>query len=173
MAERCGLFVAEAHETPTNGGSFVVELRKGSTYVDLAMRAAERLAGLHRASVYSAFALRAKHAANALREFLEMAQDHGKTVAGLGASTKGNVLLQMIGADTSLISCIGDVNPDKHGCVTPGTRIPIVSEDEVLAADPDFLLVLPWHFRDFFVTNPKFKGRTLLFPLPQLEIVTP
>jgi intein/homing endonuclease len=173
MAERCGLHVTDAYETSTNGGSFVVKLRKGLRNVNLGMRASEKLAGLHRASVYSAFALRARHAAEALREFLEMARDHGKVVAGLGASTKGNVLLQMIGADTSLISCIGDVNPDKHGCVTPGTNIPIISEDAVLAANPDFLIVLPWHFKPFFLSSPKFNGRTLLFPLPQLEIVTP
>jgi NDP-4-keto-2,6-dideoxyhexose 3-C-methyltransferase len=68
---------------------------------------------------------------------------------------------------------IADVNPDKFGALTPGTWIPIENEGQVLMSNPDYLLILPWHFRNFFVTNPLFKGRNLAFPLPRLEIVTP
>jgi NDP-4-keto-2,6-dideoxyhexose 3-C-methyltransferase len=70
-----------------------------------------------------------------------------------------------------LIAEIGDVNPDKHGRVTPGTGIPIVPERDVLARNYDFYVVFPWHFRDFFVTSSQFSGKTLVFPLPKLEIV--
>ena len=96
----------------------------------------------------------------------------GKKVAGLGASTKGNVLLQYCGLGPDDIEVIGDVNPDKHGCYTPGTWIPITDEDTVLAGDYDYYLVLPWHFKEFFINNPKFKGKTLLFPLPEVHTVT-
>jgi hypothetical protein len=40
---------------------------------------------------------------------------------------------------------IAEINPDKFGCVTPGTAIPIVSEAEARAMNPDYFLVLPWH----------------------------
>ena len=93
-------------------------------------------------------------------------------MVGLGASTKGNVLLQYFGIAPELLPVIGEVNPDKFGSFTPGTLIPIASETEVLSSEPDYLLVLPWHFRDFFVRHPAFKGRKLVFPLPQLEIVS-
>ena len=86
--------------------------------------------------------------------------------------TKGNVLLQYCGLDSEDILVVGDVNPDKHGCFTPGTWIPITDEDTVLAGDYDYLLVLPWHFKDFFVNNKKFRGKTLLFPLPYVHTVT-
>jgi NDP-4-keto-2,6-dideoxyhexose 3-C-methyltransferase len=66
---------------------------------------------------------------------------------------------------------IGDVNPDKHDSFTPGTLIPITSEEQVLNSNPDFLLILPWHFKKFFESNPKMKGRTLVFPLPRLTFV--
>jgi hypothetical protein len=36
---------------------------------------------------------------------------------------------------------------------------------------PDYLLVLPWHFRDFFLESERFVDRNLVFPLPQLELV--
>ena len=91
---------------------------------------------------------------------------------GLGASTKGNVLLQYCKIDESLIEKIGEVNEDKFGKWTPGSLIPIVSEEEALGLNPDYLLVLPWHFRPFFEKLPSLKGRTLVFPLPEFEIVT-
>jgi NDP-4-keto-2,6-dideoxyhexose 3-C-methyltransferase len=70
-----------------------------------------------------------------------------------------------------LVRLIGEVNPGTFGAFTPGTLIPIAPEDEVLRSRPDYLLVLPWHFRNFFVGSQKLKGQTLAFPLPQLEIV--
>ena len=141
--------------------------------------------GLQDPHCYKAFKYRVQSMFDALKDFLAYATDRNLKVAALGASTKGNVILQIMdsffgdfspvgrlgGRVHNFIDKIGDVNPDKHGHVTPGTFIPIVSEDEVLASNPDFLLVLPWHFRNHFVNNSKFKGRRLVFPLPQLEIV--
>ena len=63
------------------------------------------------------------------------------------------------------------MNPDKFGCVTPGTCIPIVPEREVLAGPYAYLLILPWHFRQFLVGRPHLRGRRLLMPLPVLEVV--
>jgi NDP-4-keto-2,6-dideoxyhexose 3-C-methyltransferase len=93
----------------------------------------------------------------------------GRVVAGLGASTKGNVLLQFCGLDERDLCCIGEVNPDKFGRYTPGTLIPIVSEDELFKKKPEVLVVLPWHFRSFFKKNPRYQGLPLHVPLPRLE----
>ena len=68
------------------------------------------------------------------------------------------------------IKYIGDVNPDKHECYTPGTVIPIKDEDELLEKNNVFV-VLPWHFKEFFINNKKFNGKTLIFPLPTLDVV--
>jgi len=99
------------------------------------------------------------------------ARTAGKTIGVLGASTKGNVLLQYCGLDASVISQVGEVNAEKFGAYTPGSFIPIVPEGDLLATDPDYLIVLPWHFRAFFLSSEKFKGRTLVFPLPHLDVV--
>ena len=80
-------------------------------------------------------------------------------------------MLQYYGIDENLLPAIGDVNEDKFGKFTPGSLIPIISEADVLKRKPDYLVVLPWHFRDFFLSNPKMAGRTLVFPLPELTIV--
>ena len=99
-------------------------------------------------------------------------KSEGKKVAALGASTKGNVTLQTWEITSDDILVVGDVNPDKDGSYTPGTWIPIKSEDAVID-DYDAFVILPWHFKNFFVKSPKFKGKTLIFPLPTPEVVIP
>lgn len=97
----------------------------------------------------------------------------GKTLYGMGASTKGNVLLNYLGVDASVITAIGEVNTSKFGKFMPGSGIPIVPEDEVLSLRPDYILFLPWHFREFAIKkymNYLKLGGKLIFPLPTLEI---
>ena len=98
----------------------------------------------------------------------------GKKIIGYGASTKGNVLLQFCNFTKNEISAIADVNPDKYGCVTPGSGIPIVSEEEALKMKPDYYLVLPWHFKDGILRREKEyqkNGGKFIFPLPEIEII--
>jgi hypothetical protein len=104
-----------------------------------------------------------------LLEFIQSARSAGKTLAALGASTKGNVLLQYCGITANDIPYIGDVNSDKFGSYTPGTWIPIIPEADLLAMKPDYLIVLPWHFRKFFEGNARYSDCKLIFPLPELS----
>lgn len=90
---------------------------------------------------------------------------------GLAASTKGNVLLQYFNIESSHLPKIGEINEDKYGCYTPGSEIPLVPEADVLNENPEYIMVLPWHYKEHFLGNTKFQGRKLVFPLPNLEIV--
>ncbi len=80
-------------------------------------------------------------------------------------------MLQYCHITESDVGRVGEVNPDKVGCFTPGALLPIASEAEVLAEHPDYLIMLPWHFRSFFTSESRFSGRSLLFPLPVLEVL--
>ena len=103
-------------------------------------------------------------------DILKELKTNGLKIAALGASTKGNVTLQTWGI-SDYIDVVGDVNLEKNGSYTPGTWIPIKDEDSVLS-EYDVFIILPWHFKKFFVNNLKFKGKQLLFPLPTPELVT-
>ena len=97
-----------------------------------------------------------------------------KKILGYGASTKGNVLLQYCKLGKQDIPFIADVNKDKYGSWTPGTRIPIIPEVEALKMRPDYFLVLPWHFKkNVLKRQKKFinSGGKLIFPLPKLHII--
>jgi hypothetical protein len=70
---------------------------------------------------------------------------------------------------------IAEVNSDKFGCFTPGTLLPIISEEEAHAMHPDAFLVLPWHFRKNLIQRESGflnSGGKLVFPLPEIEVVT-
>ena len=98
----------------------------------------------------------------------------GKKVVGYGASTKGNVVLQYCGITENELSSVAEVNPEKFGAFTPGTHIPIVSEEDAKAVNPDYFLVLPWHFKTIILEREKeflHKGGKIIFPFPEIEIV--
>jgi hypothetical protein len=100
-------------------------------------------------------------------------KNEGKRVHVYGASTKGNTILQWCGLDHTLIDYAAERNPDKYGAHTLGTNIPIISEEESRAMNPDYYLVLPWHFKDEFVEREKEalkKGTGFIFPVPTIEI---
>lgn len=107
-------------------------------------------------------------------EFLHAAKAEGKTVYGYGASTKGNTLLQLFGITPDLVTAIAERSPYKFGLETVGSRIPIVSEEDMRAAKPDYLLVLPWHFIDEFVKREQefiAAGGKLVVPCPQFQVI--
>ena len=176
MADRVGFVLVDVEFNDVNGGSFSVIAAKstsGMAESPLVARvlAEERAAGLDTLAPFEDFARRTAQSRDGLRAFIECARAEGKSIAALGASTKGNVLLQYCGITTGDIAEVGEVNPDKFGAMTPGTYLPIVPESDVLAHGHDYHLVLPWHFRRHFLANPAYAGRTLVFPLPQLQAV--
>lgn len=127
---------------------------------------------------YAMFQSRIEEHRDQLLKLLRDLKQHGKSIHLLGASTKGNTLLQFCGIDARLIDCASDRNPMKNQAMTLGTYIQIVSEEESRSRNPDYYLVLPWHFKKEIVEREEnaagMNGRTrpkLIFPLPEIEIV--
>ncbi len=176
MADRVGFRIVDVELNDINGGSFsvTVEKARGDTQSPQAVRTMldeEREQELDTPAPYAAFAQRAAAAKEELLQFVRDARTQGKTIAGLGASTKGNVILQYCGLTDLDIIAIGEVNADKFGCLTPGTWIPIIPEQELIDRKPDYVIVLPWHFRHFFKANKKLSSLKLIVPLPKLELL--
>jgi SAM-dependent methyltransferase len=110
-----------------------------------------------------------------LSALLRKLKAEGKKIHIYGASTKGNTILQWCGIDRKTIDCAAEKSPDKFGARTLGTDIPIVSEAESRALNPDYYLVLPWHFKTEFIERERGimnRGTRLIFPLPKIEIVS-
>lgn len=179
LAQRAGLKIVEVELNDVNGGSFSIGLAKpGFGREDPEVKRLltdERKLGLHTLAPYAAFKRRVIGHRRGLRAFFAETARRKQTVYGYGASTKGNVILQYCGISARQLPAIAEVNEDKFGCYTPGTGIPIMSEADVRAKDPDFLMVLPWHFRAGIVQRESeylAGGGRLVFPLPKFSIVT-
>ena len=176
MADRVGFKILDVEFNDVNGGSFSITVTKASGNEAVVPSVQKILdeeceKGLNTLAPYKAFAERAAQTKQNLLKFVADAHGEGKTVAALGASTKGNVLLQYCGLTEKEITFVGEVNEEKYGCYTPGTWIPIIPEAELLIKKPDYLIILPWHFRKFFQKQAKYKSTNLVFPLPTLDIV--
>lgn len=175
MADRVGFTIIDIEFNDVNGGSFSVTAAKAGSGVSespiVSRILAEEIAlGLDTLAPYEEFARRSARSRDELRAFFELAKAEQKSVAALGASTKGNVLLQYCGVTTEDIVEVGEVNADKFGAFTPGSFLPIIDETEVLSHGHTYHVVLPWHFRQNFISNPAYSGRRLVFPLPYLRI---
>lgn len=172
ILDRVGMKVVDVQLNEVNGGSFSVVAAAKNSKLPVNQVAVDTLTSreeeIDQLSLFGFenFKGRVNKQGDILIDMLETMKSHGQRVCGLGASTKGNTLLQYFSIGTDLIECVGEVNPDKFGRYTPGTNIPIQDEQKVLETGPDGLLVLPWHFKEFFIRNPRLAGQSLIFPLP-------
>lgn len=176
MADRVGFNIIDVEFNDINGGSFSVTVakKKNNSKVNPEVQRIldqEVELGLDTLKPFEDFAERANKARKELLQLMKSIHERGQTIYAIGASTKGNVLLQYYGIDDKQIPMVGEVNAEKYGCFTPGSWIPIGKEEDVLLQNPDYLLILPWHFRKFFIENPKFSGAKLIFPLPEVQVV--
>ena len=180
LIEQFGLKLIDVQMNAVNGGSFAVTVAKKSSniksndpVIDWLLGQEDRM-GLNTPKPFRDFEERVFRHRDDLSRLIRALNADNKKVVGYGASTKGNVLLQFCNFTNQDIACIAEVNPDKFGAFTPGTHLPILSEAEVRAMKPDYMLVLPWHFRDSIIRREAeylASGGKLIFPLPEIEIV--
>lgn len=181
ILERAGLRLVDVMMNAINGGSFAVTATKASdksikanqAVIDWLLEQENRM-GLNTPKPYRDFEERVFRHRDDLTRLIRSLNADGKKILGYGASTKGNVLLQFCGLTAADIPAIAEVNPEKYGCVTPGSHIPIVSEADAKAMKPDYFLVLPWHFKDGIVRREKeflASGGKMIFPFPEIEII--
>ncbi len=181
ILEKAGLKIVDVVMNAVNGGSFAVTAAKASNrsivqnsaVINWLLDQEDRM-GLNTPRPYRDFEERVFRHRDDLTRLIRALNADGKKILGYGASTKGNVVLQFCGLTKKDIPAIAEVNPDKFGCFTPGTHIPIVSEQEARAMKPDYFLVLPWHFKDGILRREKeylTGGGKMIFPFPEIEIV--
>ena len=148
-----GLHVFDVETTPWHGGSLRVfaqradiRHREESPRV-AAMLAQERAAGMEKPGYYTAFQRQAQRVRNDFLAFLIDCQRAGLSVAAYGAAAKGNTLLNFAGVKPDLLSFVVDKNPAKQGMLLPGSRIPILGEQEIRDRKPERVVILPWNLQ--------------------------
>ena len=95
-------------------------------------------------------------------------------MAGYGAPGKGNTLLNYCGIRTDFIAYTVDRNPYKQGKFLPGTHIPIFAPEKIRETRPDYVVILPWNFKDEIIAQNAFIrdwGGRFVVPIPRLEVI--
>ena len=175
-----GLMLFDVERLPTHGGSLRIYARHSeNASAAMSTRASELLVleerfGLTKIATYAAFEEQVRETKRALLEFLIAAKRAGNRIVGYGAPGKGNTLLNYCGIGTDFLDFTVDRNPYKQGKYTPGMHIPIRDPAALLAANPDFILILPWNLKDEILATvgktPGLKARYVV-PIPRVEIV--
>ena len=182
--KQVGLEIFDVKINNINGGSIQLYVKKSTNFNYLISPYVEWLLSWEKSSGVTSlenckvFAKNVKNYSIQLRNLIESYKDLGYFIFGLGASTKGSVLLQYCNLG-ELIEEIGEINPKKFGKVTPGTNIPIVNQNKLIGSQnldttKQLGIIIPWHFRNSIINSAEFylsKGGSLLIPLPFPEIV--
>lgn len=174
-----GMRVFDASRNSVNGGS----LRLYVTHMDSSFPTSPNVEKIameefdyfeqfyrERKSPFIEFGNRIETIKRNIQVFIHNLKEEEKTIFVMGASTKGNTLLQYFNLTNKLIPFAAEVNKDKFGKKTVGTNIPIIDEKHALQINPDYFLVLPWHFIDNISKKlyPYLKaGGKLIVPLPE------
>lgn len=179
LANKFGLKIVDITLNDCNGGSFRITLAHQNN--DKIKIQQERINILileeereFTKEAFKNFVERIKLERRKLVDFVRYELAKEKKFCLYGASTKGNTLLQYYGLNSSMIYYAAERNPEKYGRVTPGTNIKIESEEFVRNFRPDYMIVLPWHFRNEFISRERNyleSGGKLIFPLPNFEVI--
>jgi SAM-dependent methyltransferase len=175
-----GLTLFDVEELPTHGGSLRVYARHAGDATKPVSERAEELrtreieAGLLRVETYASFGEQVKETKRKLLEFLIEAKRAGKSVVGYGAPGKGNTLLNYCGIRTDFIDFTVDRSTYKQGKFLPGTHIPIHHPDRIRETRPDYVLILPWNFKDEIVQQMAYIrewGGRFVVPIPEARVL--
>ena len=179
LMERNGMRIFDASTNEVNGGSIRILVahaasrRPESANMEY-LRLKESVFRLDDPTTYRVFSKLISHSIKQLRRHIRGLAKKGKTIIALGASTKGNVLLQLCGIDKKTISRISERNPFKVGLRTLGTDMELISEEAARAMNPDCMFVIPWNFKTEIIAREKDyldRGGKLLFIMPHPHIV--
>ena len=180
ILDQANLKIVDIEFNDINGGSFALSVAKKKSSHNEEKKIVnwllekEKILKINEPQTFVNFYKKCREQKKILLDLLKNLKDMKKNVYGYGASTKGNVILQFCGIDSKLLKYIGEVNKFKFNKFTPGSNIKIISEKKLRKMKPDYLLVLPWHFKNFILQKEKKyinSGTKLIFPLPDIEII--
>lgn len=173
---RHGLYLNRVEHHPIHGGSlrfFASADPARQPSVDEYL-AAEAIAGMDTFGYYQDFADRVDGVRIALNDLIDDLRRGGARVAAYGAAAKGAILLNYAGLDGEQIDYVVDRNPHKQGKLMPGVRLPIYDPSKIDEDPPDYLLILPWNFKDEIMEQQRdfaAGGGRFIIPIPEPTLV--
>ncbi|MCE5328558.1 MAG: class I SAM-dependent methyltransferase [Planctomycetaceae bacterium] len=176
LARRHGLYLNRVQQLPIHGGSLrlFLELKDRRRSSVTEMLAAEAALGMDRVDYYRTFARRVAALQHRLRRLLGRLQSQGRSIAAYGAAAKGAIMLNSARVGQDIIRYVVDRNVHKQGKYMPGVHIPIDAPQRIMEDKPDYVLVLPWNFKDEILRQCqeyRDQGGRFIIPVPRPVVV--
>lgn len=180
LLDKKGLAIADIRRTSIDGGALRITIAdRESKYPETAavneLLQLEENRRLGQPETYLKFGEEVNFLRSRLKTKLTEIKSKRKSVVGYGASARGSILLNYCQIDGEILDFIVDSTPYKQGLLTPGTHIPIVPEEAIENAQPDFALILAWNFaQEIMEKQSKYleKGGKFIIPVPDVKVVS-
>lgn len=173
-----GLEVFHAERVSRYGGNIRAHVcLKGGRQIQASVREilkTEADAGLDKAPIYEKFRKNAEITRDALVEFAVTAKSKGQRFVGNSCPGRANTLLHYCDIGTNLMPYIAEQPASlKKGLYSPGKHIPIVDNSILFAEQPDYVVLLAWHYAEPIATDLRKRGlkSKLIMPLPECKIL--
>jgi SAM-dependent methyltransferase len=176
LFRRHELFITRVVPLSIHGGSlrvFVEKQNRPEQSVDHYIESEQRL-GLDRLDYYADFSNRVSEIRSELSQLLQGLKERKARIVGYGAAAKGTIMLNYVGIGQETLDFVADRNTHKQGRYIPGVRLPIASPERVLAEQPDYVLILPWNFKDEIMAQQaeyRRRGGKFIVPVPRPTII--
>jgi SAM-dependent methyltransferase len=176
LFSRHGLYLTRVVPLSIHGGSlrvFVEKQNRPEQSVQDHIESEHRL-GLDRLDYYADFSNRVNQIRTELNELLQGLKERKARIVGYGAAAKGTIMLNYVGIGQETLDFVADRNTHKQGRYIPGVRLPIASPERVLAEQPDYVLILPWNFKDEIMEQQaeyRRRGGKFIVPVPRPTII--
>ncbi|MEM7260788.1 MAG: class I SAM-dependent methyltransferase [Planctomycetota bacterium] len=176
LFRRNGLFLNDVKPLSIHGGSLRLFVEKKENPSDTVKRylAEEEEIGVTSLDYYRDFSERVEGVKTKLNEIVGALKAEGKSIAGYGAAAKGAILLNYAGIDADQLDWVADRNVHKQGRLMPGVHVPIVDPEKIQEDRPDYILLLPWNFKDEILSQQaeyREQGGKFIVPIPYPEVV--
>jgi SAM-dependent methyltransferase len=176
LFSRHGLYITRVVPLSIHGGSlrvFVAKQNQPEQSVHDYIESEQRL-GLDRLDYYADFSNRVHQIRTELNDLLQGLKQSKARIVGYGAAAKGTIMLNYVGIGQETLDFVADRNTHKQGRYIPGVRLPISSPERVLAEQPDYVLILPWNFKDEIMAQQaeyRRRGGKFIVPVPRPTII--
>ena len=170
LLEKYHLYVFDIMPSPISGGSWVVYFSKSFQEKSISLKNAEKIedqGGVNSLENWLRFKANAESHKEKLKDILTSSTNK---LLAYGASARSSTLLNFCKIDHKHISAIIDKNALKHGMLTPGSKIPIISYEEATPRLNEYnrILILAWNFQVEIINDLRKSGYEgeFIIPLP-------
>ncbi|MDB3982327.1 class I SAM-dependent methyltransferase [Candidatus Pelagibacter sp.] len=171
------LEIIDAEKVSIHGGSCITYIKHKDAEVKKSLRFKtlledEKSKGFLNYEIYANFASKVYSLKNQMHKLINKIKDEKKKIYALGAPVKGTTLLNFMELNENHIDCAVEINKHKFNTFYPGTKIPVLNQDDI--SDPDYYLFLSWNFKKEIIEkmgNFVDKGGRYIIPFPKLKII--